>query len=297
MSSFRRRIMDIRMTSPFMRFVVCAAGLIAISCGGSSSATAPTAVTKVIAVSGNLAFGTVNLGDSATRSFTISNSGTGPLTFTAITASGTTGSSGLAASPTNGVVQPSGSITVTVQFTPTVAQDYSAVLAITSDSTSGNNSISVSGSGFNNTPLFAQSGVGNSVFVLPATVSTVHITGAFTAFSSNFIVWIGPAGSACGAVINANCRLLVNDLVGTAWGKTVSDGTYQTGGGGTVQITDSDGVRWSMTEVRNTSGMPAATRSFEPPSIEGLTFSSPDQRQQVLSNIATQAAMFEKVAK
>ena len=70
-------------------------------------------------------------------------------------------------------------------------------------------------------PLFTQSGVGNTVFNVPATVSTLRITGTYTGFTTNFVVWIGPAGSACGQVINGNCRLLVNDLLGTAWGKNV----------------------------------------------------------------------------
>jgi hypothetical protein len=44
-------------------------------------------------------------------------------------------------------------------------------------------------------------------------------------------------------------HLVVNDLVGTAWGTTVSDGIYLTTGG-VVAITNSSGVSWSFTEVR-----------------------------------------------
>jgi hypothetical protein len=100
------------------------------------------------------------------------------------------------------------------------------------------------------TPIFQQSGVGNTVVDLPTSVVRLHIVGTYTACCSNFVVWDGPNTVNCDSTFNVNCRLLVNDLVGSAYGRTVSDGTYITTGGNSLQIVDSAGVSWSVTEVR-----------------------------------------------
>jgi hypothetical protein len=86
------------------------------------------------------------------------------------------------------------------------------------------------------TPVFARSGVGDTVFDMPTTVRRVRITGAYSGRSSNFIVHIGGAH-------------IVNELLGTTWGPTTFDGTYTTTGG-VVEILSSSGVAWSFTEVR-----------------------------------------------
>jgi hypothetical protein len=215
-----------------------------ISACGSSSTTAPTPVTtatptKIITVSGALAFGNVNIGESPTRTFTIGNSGNALLTYTGFTAAGGTGAVGFTASPLTGTVQPGGSQTVTVRFTPTIAQFYSNVLSVTGDQTSGGAAINVSGVGINNAPLFTANGSGNTVFDMPTTVTRIHIVGTYTGNSSNFIVTIGG-------------HLVVNDIIGTSatfGSRTVSDGIYLTTGG-VVAITNSLGVVWSFAEVR-----------------------------------------------
>jgi hypothetical protein len=98
--------------------------------------------------------------------------------------------------------------------------------------------------------IFAMNGSGNTVFNVPTSVTRIHITGTYTGFTSNFIVWAGPSNINCDSTFNLNCHLLVNDLVGTAYGRTVSDGTYVSPGSATMQIVDSSGVSWSFTEVR-----------------------------------------------
>ena len=85
-------------------------------------------------------------------------------------------------------------------------------------------------------PIFVMGGSGNQVFDMPTYVSRVHITGTYTGYASNFIVRIGG-------------HLVVNDLLGTGFGPTVSDGTYLTTGG-VVEITNSQGVAWAFTEIR-----------------------------------------------
>lgn len=86
-------------------------------------------------------------------------------------------------------------------------------------------------------PPFSRSGVGDTVFDLPSTITRIRITAVYTRASSNFIVKI--AG-----------RLIVNELLGTFWNQTSFSGTYLIAGGGVVEITDSSGVAWSFTEVR-----------------------------------------------
>ncbi len=88
-------------------------------------------------------------------------------------------------------------------------------------------------------PLWSQNGTGDMVFDMPLDVARVRVVGTYTGYSSNFVVWI-----------NKPRTLLVNELLGTGWGKTVYDGTLLTGGGGVVSIEGSSGVAWSFTEVR-----------------------------------------------
>lgn len=132
-----------------------------VACGGGSSSptspsvAAPAAVTRVISVSGNLAFGETTVGSSRTATFTITNSGTGTLTVTGISVSG-----GLiahsSASWTSGTVPPGGSQTVTVWFEPTAAGAYSGTITVNADHTSGTNTLAISG-----TAVAANSFTGN----------------------------------------------------------------------------------------------------------------------------------------
>lgn len=218
---------------------IAALGLLAASCG-SSPTTAPTPAaastpTKIITVSGDLAFGNVNIGQTADRTFTIGNSGNALLTFTGMTAVGGTGTAGYAASPVSGTIAPGGTQTVTVRFTPTVAQFYSNVLTIASDRTTGGNEINISGTGVNTAPLFTISGKGDNTFTIPASVTKVHVTGHFVdnGSSSNFIV-------------SLNGRLFINEILRN----TDYDGVLLTPGGGVIAITSSAAIAWTFAEVR-----------------------------------------------
>lgn len=86
-------------------------------------------------------------------------------------------------------------------------------------------------------PLWTASGAGNDVLDKPRTVTRVRITGRYTANSSNFIVW-------------CNTQLVVNELLGTAWGRTTYEGTHATPSCTQVRIENSTGVAWTFTEVR-----------------------------------------------
>jgi hypothetical protein len=139
--------------------IICVS--LAVSCSESSPASPtptatppPIAATRVITVTGDLAFGYVDLGLTSERTFRITNSGTDMLTFTSLSAVGGTGASGYSETPSSGTIAPGASQTVSVRFTPTIAQVYSNVLTVESDRTSGGNQITVTGTGVDDLPLY-----------------------------------------------------------------------------------------------------------------------------------------------
>lgn len=117
--------------------------------GGSSTPTSPTPTppgpTRIVNVSGNLAFGDVPVGSSRDLSFTIANTGTATLTVSGLSITG-----GLAAITTaswlSGTIAPGASQSVTVRFSPTAAGSYSGTLTVNGDQTSGTNTIAVTAS-------------------------------------------------------------------------------------------------------------------------------------------------------
>src|ERR1700681_2903928 len=102
------------------------------ACGGSSSSPStttptptptPTSTTRVIGLGGNLAFGNVAIGQKASATLTITNTGNAALTVSGMTVPSGTGSV-YAASLTSGTIAPGGSQPVTIQFAPTAAITY-----------------------------------------------------------------------------------------------------------------------------------------------------------------------------
>lgn len=96
------------------------------------------------------------------------------------------------------------------------------------------------------------SGVGNAVFSMPASITRVRIVGEYTGQSSFFVVHVGECA-------------IVEDRLGTAPDlfRTRSDATYLVTPAGNpppatsdrrVEILDSPGVSWSITEDRTSSG-------------------------------------------
>ena len=83
------------MRSP-VRSLVLALLPFTLACGGgkstptSPSSTTPPAATRIIAVSGNLAFGDVPVGSQRELTYTITNSGNATLTVTGTTVTGRT---------------------------------------------------------------------------------------------------------------------------------------------------------------------------------------------------------------
>jgi hypothetical protein len=83
-------------------------------------------------------------------------------------------------------------------------------------------------------PFWTAKGTGNTVFDMPTYVSRVRITGSYPSNSTNFIIRIGG-------------RLVVNELLGRAWGSTTYSGLHLTTGG-VVEITNSRDVEWTFAQ-------------------------------------------------
>jgi hypothetical protein len=118
------------------------------ACGGNSNGpTAPSNTpTRVITLTGNLSFGSVAVGSTATSAFTITNSGNSALTVSGISASNGMNSV-LLGSWLSGTVPAGGTQQVNVEFAPASPQFYSGTLTVASDATGGVGTIAVSGTG------------------------------------------------------------------------------------------------------------------------------------------------------
>lgn len=122
-------------------FIGMAALVLNAACGDDKSPTTPTPVSTV-SLTGNLAFGSVTVGDTATSTLTISNTGAAPLTVT-----GVSYPTGYTGSFTTGTIAAGATQAVTVTFAPTAAQAYNGSITVTGNQTNGSNTILVSGTG------------------------------------------------------------------------------------------------------------------------------------------------------
>jgi YD repeat-containing protein len=105
--------------------------------------------TRVISISGSLAFGTAYSSGMAipcrSRPMTITNNGTAPLTVTDIVLP-----SAFRANWKSGVIPPGGSQSVTISFCPPAYGSYSGTLNVVSDKTDGTSTVPVSGTTIRN---------------------------------------------------------------------------------------------------------------------------------------------------
>lgn len=119
-----------------------------LACGNSSPVdpTPPPAATRIMRVGGNLNFGDVPINTVRTDGLlTISNDGTGTLTFTGLM--GPCASAGFSASPTTGSVAPGTTTTVGVRFAPTSVVNCTGTITVVGDQTAGTNTIAVTARG------------------------------------------------------------------------------------------------------------------------------------------------------
>ena len=102
----------------------------------------PAAAAPAIALSGNLAFGNITVGQTSTRTLTISNSGNAPLNVSSISYP-----AGFSGNWPSGNIAAGASQNVTVNFAPNAAANFGGNITVSSDATSGTNTIAASGSG------------------------------------------------------------------------------------------------------------------------------------------------------
>lgn len=206
--------------------------VVCLAACGSDSPTQPSGpATRVINVSGNLDFQATEIGTEKSRTFTVRNTGNSALAVTGLTSNNTTNFS---AGPLQFTVSPNAEQIVTVVFRPTALIDYTGTISVTSDATSGGNTIAYAGNGFTNNPIWTRSGQGNQVFDMPTYIRRVRIQGVWNQTqTSNFIVRI--SGS-----------VEVNEILRDA---ITYDGTHNVIGG-PVEITSSNQISWTFTEIR-----------------------------------------------
>ncbi len=108
----------------------------------AASGTGTPQPTRIIALSANLSFGNVTVGSSAQATLTIASTGNSTLTV-----SGIGYPAGFSGNWSSGTIPAGSSQPVTVTFAPTVAAGYGGNIAVSSDATSGNNTIPASGTG------------------------------------------------------------------------------------------------------------------------------------------------------
>jgi hypothetical protein len=135
-----------------------------------------TSQTKIISLSGNLAFGSVAVGSTPQSTLTIYNTDNSTMTVNSISyPSAFSGS-------WSGTIAAGGSHAVTVTFSPTSATSYGGTVTVNSDATSGVNTISASGTGtvtstrvisLGGNLAFGSVAVGSS----PQTALTIYNTG------------------------------------------------------------------------------------------------------------------------
>ena len=137
--------------------------LIFVAGCGDDTPTGPTQG-AAIALTGNLSFGNVAVGSTATATLTINNGGNAPLNITSIGYP-----AGFSGSLASGTVPAGASQAVTVTFAPSAAQAYAGTITVNADHKSGSNTMAISGTGFT-VPTFTLSG---TVTEAPPTTSIV----------------------------------------------------------------------------------------------------------------------------
>jgi hypothetical protein len=179
---FALRSADAQITDADLRKTVNALGRVVVAFGGNAtnllSDPAGTVATiekqakeilemrsefRVVALSGNLAFGNVTIGSPTQKTLIISNNGFGKLNVTGITYP-----VGFSGNWSSGEIPPGGSRSVKVTFAPTASQNYGGNVSVVSNATGGIGLLAVSGKG--KSPVLLS---GNMVSVAAGTLPQV----------------------------------------------------------------------------------------------------------------------------
>ncbi len=193
--------------------------------------------TRVIGLSGNMAFGQVIAGSTVTRALTIANTGNAPLNV-----SGITFPTGLSGNWSSGAIAAGSSQNVTVTFSPTAATTLSGNIVVASDATGGTNTIAVSGSGVSATRIIGVSGdmsFGN-VAVNTTSIRTLTIANAGNSalniasinypsgFSGNW------SGGSIAAGTSRNVTVTFSPVLAQPYSGTITVNSDRTSGANTI---------------------------------------------------------------
>lgn len=125
-----------------------ALAMLCAACGSTNSPTTPTpqpvaTATRIISLSGPIAFGDVQVGSSKAMTLIVSNTGNTSFGITGATG----GFPGLSLGTFTGVVAGGGTFPLAFTFAPTTTGARSAIFTVSGDFTSGNNATTISGNG------------------------------------------------------------------------------------------------------------------------------------------------------
>jgi|GEM_PF-2346317 len=223
-----------------------------------------TIPTRIISLSGDLAFGNVIVGQGPQRTMTVSNTGNSTLSVSSISCP-----SGFSASPQSFTVGAGGSRDVTITFSPAAAQSYGGTITVNSDKTSGTNTRSCSGTGIAPTRVIRLTGDlsfggvtlgqsvqrtmtvyndGNSTLA----VSSISCPSGFSASSQSFTVSAG--GS-------RDVTITFNPTVAQSYSGTVTVNSDRTSGTNTRSCSG-DVIKEILTNVNSVSVPEGGTNTF-----------------------------------
>lgn len=193
--------------------------------------------TRIIRLAGDLAFGNVTVGGTATRTLTIYNDGNATLNVSGIAyPSGFSGA-------WSGSIAPGGSKAVSVTFAPSSATTYGGTITVSSDKTSGGNTISCSGAGASSgTRIIRLSGDLSFGTVTVGQTGTrpltIHNDGNATLTVSSITYPSGFTGDWSGGAIGAGSSKVINvtfaPTAGTTYSGTITVNSDKTSGTNTI---------------------------------------------------------------
>jgi len=165
----------------------------------------------------SVAFGTVPVGTTATRSVTVTSSGTAPLVLSSVSVAGTNfaASSGLPIT-----LKPGESAVVTVSFAPTVEAATTGQLTVANNSTNANAVLAMNGSGG---PLLtgfscanaSMSGSGTDLCTITVNVPAISPGFRVALASNNAAIVVGPASLVPAGATSQQFKVTVNPVSST----------------------------------------------------------------------------------
>jgi|GEM_PF-5528932 len=207
--------------------------------------TTSTSDTRIINLSGNLAFGSVTANSTATMTLTIGNIGNSMLTVSSISYP-----IGFSGNWSGGTIAAGSFQNVIVTFVPTSAQSYSGTVTVNSNKTSGTNTTAISGMGTSPNRIISISGglaFGNvQLNTTKQLAFTIQNSGNSTMTVSSISYPTGFSGNWSGGTIAAGASQTVTVIfmptTAQTYSGTVTVYSDKTGGTNTASISGTGAV-------------------------------------------------------